>query len=378
MSKFFRDAIVFLLPLGVIFLLPYIILRQSGEFTPIPEVIARQGKSEVLFGRAYQNSTLAFKHDSLSVRRPTVLALGTSRVMQFRKEFFKENASFYNAGGAISSIQELDTFYASLPSNYQPSLIILGLDQNFFNPSYYAKNNAPHPRIKERLFQNFITYGWRQAYVDFFKGKIPLRRVFAADRASTAIGLNALVKHNGFRSDGSYYYGEDMVDTEHATKVGEGIDFALQALHSPEGYYLYGERVEPKAVLALENFLAESAKRGVHVVGFLPPFAHRVYEALEEDPRFHQSVSKLPQELKSVFAKKNFIFYDASNNSHYNSSDTELIDAVHGSEKTYLRLFQVLSKNDAQLRMLTDTVMLEKRLQATTSSLAVFPEHVQY
>ena len=57
--------------------------------------------------------------------KPEIIALGSSRVMQFREDSF--NKKFVNAGGAMNSLSEFN-FFEKMYEFHNPKYIILGLD----------------------------------------------------------------------------------------------------------------------------------------------------------------------------------------------------------------------------------------------------------
>ena len=66
------------------------VLLASGELERVDDVIELQKTSArpVLFGPAYSNHTAYYKLHAVLSRRPTVIALGSSRVMTVRSPLF--------------------------------------------------------------------------------------------------------------------------------------------------------------------------------------------------------------------------------------------------------------------------------------------------
>ena len=95
MHSFLFKLLAFILPVVAIFILPFFVFINSGEFTPLSEVVARQNKDpNILYRLAYDNNAFAYKLATAKARNPEILALGTSRGMQFRSGFFKNPAAF--------------------------------------------------------------------------------------------------------------------------------------------------------------------------------------------------------------------------------------------------------------------------------------------
>ena len=91
---------------------------------------------DVLYGLAFSDHNVEYKFRRLILIDPEIAIIGTSRVMQFRQDFF-ENDSFYNAGGVISTIGQLEPLLRQLvEEGIVPDTIIVGLDQYFFNANW--------------------------------------------------------------------------------------------------------------------------------------------------------------------------------------------------------------------------------------------------
>src|SRR4051812_47220692 len=116
-QRFLKKLILFSIPMLLILLLPIYIYWVSGELNTIDQIVNEQMNSSVptITGFAYLNGA-GYKFKSILRRKPEVLVLGTSRVMQFRSDFFKNPRSFYNGGGMTVFLEHfkkaLDAFSA--------------------------------------------------------------------------------------------------------------------------------------------------------------------------------------------------------------------------------------------------------------------------
>ena len=89
---FVKRSLIFLLPLVFFFGISLTILSAAGEMVPIEQIIRDQGDGKaVLFGFAYTNCAKYYKMQSVLKRNPDIIALGTSRVLQFRSKLFKRD-----------------------------------------------------------------------------------------------------------------------------------------------------------------------------------------------------------------------------------------------------------------------------------------------
>lgn len=363
---------LFLLPLVLAFGFFTAVLQFTGEWHSIRKIIERQQSPDapVLAGLAYSNPDAYFKLQSVLAKRPKIIALGTSRSMQFRSKFFKDSTAFYNAGGGVEKISHFKEFLGTIPDGNKPKIIIAGFDQYFFNEHF--------DRLQEDGFSRKLTAapnrwavwqnGVKGLIKDYARKKFSLKNIFSAHEGR--IGLNAIVNDNGFLNDGSYYYGKIYQDPTAADDYQFKDTF--KRIEKGIKRFEYGDKVAKKALEKLEAFLAESKKRNIHVIGFLPPYAHAVYEKMSAMKERYGYVFGLHADLAPVFARYGFTFYDFSDIKELGASDAETTDGFHGSEKAYLRMFIFMAKDDTILRQEADVELLEQRLKQSTNHHYIF------
>ncbi|RZJ28341.1 MAG: hypothetical protein EOO48_10065, partial [Flavobacterium sp.] len=208
MKKFLLRLLAFAVPVLLYLSVPAYVLQRSGESFRNPEDVILS-REKYLIGYAYNEQNYAWlkwKTVSEMPRKP-VMALGSSRVLQFRKEMFTED--FYNAGYTVSGIRDFIPFLESIPSEKYPKYLIIALDQWMFNPNWdnfsgkIDKNRWANSLNKNPNFA-IINSVWK----DLFAGKYSMNIPKPAD--AEYIGLNAVVNHKGFRNDGSMDYGRQI------------------------------------------------------------------------------------------------------------------------------------------------------------------------
>src|SRR5215471_679467 len=272
MRKFVLKIVLFLLPFALVLGFPVVVLIVSGELTSLSRVIAAQDVEEqVVAGFAYSNATNFYKLQSTMQRKPTILALGTSRVMQFRDFFFKAPHDFYNAGGGVDRLEDFRIFVDRL--SCPPKLLIIGLDQYFFNDNWQgfaARDYSALLASENRDRLGIVTRNWIEVYEDYLAGKFNLGTLVR--RPSTCIGLSAVARGAGFRSDGSYSYGVHAREDED-TRFRE----TFERIERGNQRFQYGTSVSKRALDELALLLEQCVNREIHVVAFLPPFPHAVW-----------------------------------------------------------------------------------------------------
>lgn len=84
----------------------------------------------------------------------------------------------------------------------------------------------------------------------------------------------------------------------------------------------------------------------------------------------------LGESLEPIFTRYGFEFYDFSNSIAIGSSDKEMIDGFHGSEKTFLRLFIDMLQRGSFLNGYADKRELENLLNNSRSDYAILEESI--
>jgi hypothetical protein len=375
---------LFWLPLAAVFGPPALVLWLGGEFIPARGVVERLSARDrlVLHGAAYTNSAIYVKMRMIAARAPQVLALGTSRVMQFRSGFFRRDAGFYNAGGIIARLMHFRAVLDRIPREHQPEVLLIATDAYFFNPRFDKLDRdelgvdwlTAQMTARPDGTEIFLT-NWRKVWGDLADGKVEARKLAGLRGLRDRIGLNAVCRGQGFRNDGSYLYAEAARDITQPGHRDYQFSESLGRIAAGKGRFVYGREIPPAALQELEALLDSCAERGVEVVGFLPPYAHTVWSAMEERGDDYAYLWKLPAVLRSAFKRRNFEFYDFSDLAWLGGDDSEAIDGFHGSEKTYLRALIAMLRAGSRLNHYADLSTLETTLAAARGDTGIAPDH---
>ncbi len=359
---------LFGLPLIVLWSFPLFVFLKSGEFVGLNKVIAQQmGKRSVVFGRVYTNSQhdREYKWRAINKRRPKVVLIGTSRMLGFRSDFFRNSKEVYNAGRGVADWSHLNEWVKNWPADYQPDMIILGLDQNlFFQP---LASDVSYGSADSTLV-SFFKHGWRQLYQDYVKRKFTLTQLFQ-EYSEVRIGLNAVANGKGFRNDGSYAYGgyyERLGETQHLMGMKEGAENL-----SIENCLLkyYGAEVRESALVELAGFVKTVRERGVKLVAFLPSYAPSIYDKIEENGGACLARAKeLNAAAGSLFESNQVPWFDLSDGGAVGIRDREMLDGGHASEKASLRELLVLTKGAPELSLIVDEAAITAMLRQASSS----------
>jgi hypothetical protein len=366
MKKFIKTLIIFLLPIMVYWGVVVLVLEVSGELIRDEALLAYQDEKNGLVGFAYSNPTKHMKLVTAEHKQPKIISLGSSRVMQFRVFFFNDPELFYNAGGAGSKIKEFNTFIDTIQLE-NLKVLIIGLDQYFFNenwdnmtglPRDYRKTSSIIEILKNpKIFDDLI-----------LKRKIEIKSLLS----SKNIGLTAKTYNQGFRSDGSYFYGKII----HHPELAEDKNFqdTFERIRKKNRRFQGGQKVNPAAVKELDSFLQNCKKRNIHVIAFLPPYAHAVWNVLESQRNDYLYIFNLYEKLNPIFTSYAFDLFDFSDIASIGATDEETIDGFHGSEVAYLRILLEMGRNCKILKQYIDLDTLNNMLENAFSSREIKQE----
>ena len=334
-----RLAIFLILP-ALVIAFPAWVLHSSGELESDDAFLQmRRESSPFLWGTAYSDMSGYQKLKTVQTEAPEIITLGTSRVAQFRDGFFK--GRFFNAGsGWYQQFDDLLAFVRRIPAGGEPTLLIVGLDHKFFNARWTSRVDYPFdPRTRERRWWPMVRAHWPAVYKDYFAGKFSV-----ADLARThtdgvrRIGLQAVARNRGYHEDGSYTW--DWWDS---------YDGDLREIANGEHVYVYGSGISDETMTELETLLTECQQRGIHVAGFLPPFAPRVYQALEQRRAQYGYMFELPARLEPVFERLGGSFADFTNPARCDIERDGFYDGQHASSPAYRRLWRCWTEADPRL-----------------------------
>ncbi len=155
----------------------------------------------------------------------------------------------------------------------------------------------------------------------------------------------ASINGDGFRSDGSYQYGGIISNKVIADKNFEDTHRRIANGVSRFEYASEVDKTRLKKVIKLIELLEA---KGIKVVVIAPPFAHEIYDTMDNSQNHKEFLQDFRMSIKQVCKQENVNFYDFSDVTWYGSNDNETIDGFHGSETSYAKLVLAM-KNDSIL-----------------------------
>ncbi|MDX2246873.1 MAG: hypothetical protein SF052_08875 [Bacteroidia bacterium] len=373
MKRFYLRLWIFSLPVFVFLAIPCYVLFTTGEnFTDIDPVLAQEER--YLIGYAYNEGNygyLKWKKINIS-ERYEVLAVGSSRVLPFRSNMFKK--SFYNAGYTVVSIQDFLPFLRSLPKEKYPRYLILALDQWMFNENWDNLKNPP-PDI-DKWAKSFRKIPDIPVLVNVWGDLLPGKYgFFISDKTPNGlyIGLNAWVNNLGFRNDGSMFYGNQIKKllVDDSTANDYGYHDTYSRINAGEQRFQYGENINPLALKVLDTLLQYCHQNSLEVVAFIPPFADKVNEKLNETGKY-QYMDSIYIASCRVFDKYEFELYNFQSLKSFSSADFETLDGFHGGELSYTKMLIKMLESNSVLNEVADLFWLRQDLKNRKNRYEVY------
>lgn len=286
-----------------------------------------------------------------AARNPSVIAIGSSRVLPFRESFFTK--SFANLGYGIGSISDMEKTYQILKERKKEGkeeldIILFGIDFWWFSNGYDDAILGDPPRwytplkylpvfstIRECLLpykKIWLKPGYLKSLV------IPyFQDVFMVQDGSYPLNIARI------GPDGSGYYTDIVVGRRKSDiRFGE----TLQAIW--EGHFHFS-RVKKINLAYVDKFMENVKKlRSLHknIIFFFPPLANPVYTELRSREAEYQHVFS----LKQIFEERGIVVHDYSSLSSFGSNDCEMVDGFHGGDVSYARILLHLAAASPQVK----------------------------
>lgn len=326
-----------LLVLGLLCLLSQLLFTRAGELGDHDAIIDRQlaaPNGDVLYLSGINQNFYRYKLALFDRVHPEIVAIGSSRAMEVRSEFFAAPA--VTLGGAINNIDNLETVAAHVASapTPRPKLAIIFVDPWLFN-ARYTDNQAPVPPVARYISADMIWTGLRA-----------MRRGNWIAKAfrSPNLGIQAILQDEGFARDGSTYYnltGSGVYDTRFATTFGR--------INGNRQNFQRNDVADP-VLLGRICGAINGVKQSVgHVIVVAPPFAPPIWARLAQAD--YAYIGRGYQALQQcVGAAPFFDFADPA--SIAGTNDCEFVDGLHGGDVVYARMMLQIGAADPAARSL--------------------------
>lgn len=353
--------LLFLLPGGLLIGLNYAFLLGTGELLSLRQVVARQQANFCLYGTALHDDTFHFKLEGYAAKKPDVALIGSSRVMQMRESFFR--SSFYNLGGAMNSIGEGAHLVDLMLKLHKPKLILIGADFWWFNDKFSkiaARQSPlpPKPRMRPEfllkpaslLREGKITFG---KYVNILTGRSESSR-----GSICAMGISAVITHDGFGPDGSYYYSR-MLSGKMQEDSDEEFARTIERIKTAGSRFERADHANAEHAARFMELIRSIKEQGIKITVFFPPLAPTVNRALD---RYRDQYGYFA-ELRTILRDAGVDFFDFEDAPFPVSNDCEFVDGFHGGDVTNARMILTMAEKDAGIRSFVYIPSLEATIK---------------
>lgn len=343
-----RLAAFFALPAIACLVVGYFAVR-SGELLPVRVADwAQRNLGPMTYLPKISDHNYRFKLEATLSRRPDVLALGSSRMNQWRSAMFHPQ-TFYNAGNSAYTTADLTRFVTELGA-YSPKVLIFPVDFYMFDPNW-AKgfDYVEHGDVLSNGSQAASMF-WGSLYE--FRSKPLLVASSWKDPVYgiRALGLQAVETGIGFREDGSLQYGNLILGNNDGVLSMEGM---LKRVASGEAPVQFADRIDPKMKQDFQAFVAMVKARGIVPIGVTMPIAPLIVQALNTSPRHGIWREFRTAEFRDWIAQTGVTYFDFTDDPDLNTRTKEFVDPIHASEPYYARLLAKMVLNPDVARALS-------------------------
>jgi hypothetical protein len=332
--------LTFLVPFIILGLAMELTLWKTGDLWPPQYALShqQQSKEESLYGpQFFSDQFNLYKLSGIQYRRPSILSIGSSRVMQIRDMMFHPlEKEFYNGGGLLRNAFDLDAFATMLSRKELslPKVLIVGIDPWWLRTNYGNTTwlNDPDER--------FSFSGHIEAFRQILK-KNALKKAIAATSASKspffgyeAIGTFARIDGTGFRKDGSNLYPPKVLLEFVETPRYEDRESPpiIDRIRMQRREFSLPVTIDEKRVRLIVDAISLIQEKGVEVYAFLPPFSTEAFGALDGSQPLRQWWDYYKNEFPRLLEEHHISVIPVSHPVQFELDDTYMLDGWHPSE----------------------------------------------
>jgi hypothetical protein len=372
-KKFTLLYLAILLCAGILLLPALLLLRNSYEVSGADKLVRMQKERNAIYAAALDHNAIRYKLALIERDKPQVVALGSSRVMQFREEFF--TVPFVNAGGALASAQDMQPFVERMLAIHKPDVVMLGVDFWWLNPNRKHSSRKIQNdlgQINIRTMMGAVKHLWQKQ-----GGRLMALRLLSGQRniihphsQLSVMGLEALTSSDGYRPDGSrLYYGYVSGHAEHGDA---GFDKTKSRIATGGSRFEYADALDQRQLDSLQDSIRFLEDAGVKVIVFLPPLAHPVWADL---------AARTDSAYKFIAAldlgAPDYGWYNYHDPQNLTPDVCEFFDGFHGGDVLHQRMLLDMSKTQPALGSVLDIDSLTQNVVRyaglTTTKTDKFP-----
>ncbi len=299
------------------------------------EIVQRQQTNSSIYGTALNPGYFFYKHELIKNRKPEVVILGSSRVLEFREESFL--VPFVNAGGVMHHLSDGLTFLNKMFRYHKPKYIVLGLDFWWFNDNYpqskyiqYPVNTGTQMSLNKILKPIYFLFSNK---VNFSSLKYIFNNDYINNKITNydSLGISAISSSDGWRRDGSYFYAKKTFGFSEILKE-KAFEDTITRIKKGTRYFQYGSEISEERKKVFDQIIKTIKKNNVEPIILLTPLPNIVIQ--EMDDIRYQYVFKLREMIKKI----KVVSFDYHDVSKLVPDDCEFLDGYHGGNVLFDRI----------------------------------------
>ena len=315
---------------GLLFIL---FLWRAGEFASVVDVVTLQLDNAATYGSAIHEDGFAYKLELATREKPVIIALGSSRVLQFRQRIF--STKFINAGRGMITPEEGLTFMRALLARHKPKVVIIGLDFWWFNPDWSYPNRRSRDTsldlsklglVQDWLWKSKISVAdiWRVAVLSDTKNQLTQH---------LNIGVAAIMRGDGYRPDGSRDYGLRYSGND-PTFNDQRFAETLRRVERGVVQFKHGQQAASMRFRLIDQLLHYLSSEGVTPIVVMPPLTRPVLESMKARGADFSYLTGIQEYITAL----PFETYNFTESKYLGADDCEFVDGFHGGEVVYQRM----------------------------------------
>lgn len=356
-GRFALRILLFCVPVVSVLLAGQAVLYRLSDGWSMDAVVEtewrkRQSGEDTLFGRMLVAEEMRrYRLKNILRRRPKVLILGSSTVMQFRAQMFGGHAAeVYNAGGLTQQPEHLVQLVSVL-EEAGVERVLLGLDFWWFNSNWQTYRlpsiDALLTRSDAKQDMQARLYAFRSFGKTVAREGSRLRlatEIHAAGEKPGGyfpIGLLAQLG-DGFRgSDGSRRSAEQIERAREGAAYLDGME-TLERIEKRKQQFVTGTEPSPHAMTLLKDFIEACRRAEIGVAVVLPPLARETYAAMMKSGDHAAPLRSFVERVSGLLNDERVPYLVATDIRKLGLEEENMLDGVHGSEVAMAEVFLAL------------------------------------
>ncbi|PRM89808.1 hypothetical protein CJ671_05455 [Aliarcobacter cryaerophilus] len=361
-------SLIYIPSLFVLFMC-FLFIINIKQNSDLESSVKYQINNNSIYNKANMN-TFQYKLELLRIIKPKVLALGSSRVMQFREESF--NTTFITAGGAMNHLNEGLLFLKKMIKFHKPELIIIGLDFWWFNQNFNQPEKFKHEyEEKFKLVDEIhnVLAKFKNNSLNFETLMYGLKKENNLTNYEN-IGLNSIKYSNGFRKDGSYQYSSFILGDEKNSDINFSNTF--NRIENGNSRFEYGNNLSEERVKIFKDIIKFTQENNIKLILVIPPLANEVIQKMDNFRDKYNFVN----EFRKLIKNSNIEYYDFHDMRDYYKNSCEFVDGFHGGDVTYQRILKKMYDENSILSKYLNIESIKKSIDENVGkTLTIFDKN---